>query len=334
VDYYGVGRHLKEALAVYSAEDVHGALMSLRDELPRLADRHRRILAVFHDHGIADIADTDAGVDLLRDVKIRADFVVKLKQFLESVDTVMPRPEVLPYLRDAKLLGFINKAAANLYRDSQLSLVGVGHKVRQLIDRFIEAHGIDPKVPPISILDADFERAVDARTSDRARASEMEHAARYHINKNFPEDPAYYKKLSERLEEILQRFQDNWAELVQALREFTHEVRQGRPADETGLDPRTQAPFLSILVEEVSTNGELPKERLAALAGLTVEMVEHIRQEIRMVDFWRNTHAQNVLRGWIVGFLDEHDVVPFRRQPAVADRMVELAKALHTRLTT
>jgi len=244
----------------------------------------------------------------------------------------MPRPEALPYARDAKILGYINKVAANLYRDSQLNLVGAGQKVRQLIDEYIVASGIDPKVPPISIMDTDFEAAVSARASARAKASEMEHAARYHISKRFQEDPAYYKKLSERLEEILERFQDNWAELVNALRQFVHEVREGRPSDQTGLDPRTQAPFLGILVEELGKAETASPISLDALIPLTVELVEHIRQEIRTVDFWRNTHAQNVLTGWIVRFLDDHDAVPFNRQQAVSDRLVELAKALHTRL--
>lgn len=334
VDYFGVGHHLAKALAAYSAEDVQGTLVSLKDELPKLEDRHRRVLAVFRDHGIDDLRKIDECVEVLRDFKVRAEFVVKLKEFLTSLDIVMPRPEALPYLRDAKLLGFINKAAANLYRDSQLNLVGVGNKVRELIDRHIEAHGINPKVPPISILDVDFESAVNAHTSDRAKASEMEHAARYHIRVHFQEDPAYYQKLSERLEKILKKFQDNWKELVAALQEFTREVQKGRPADETGLDPRTQAPFLGILLEEARGDGDLPKEKITKLAGVTIELVEHIRQEIRVVDFWRNVHAQTVLRSWIVRFLDDNDAVPFARLQVVADRLVELAKALHQRLTS
>ena len=85
--------------------------------------------------------------------------------------------------------------------------------------------------------------------------------------------------------------------------------QEGRPADDSQLDPKTQAPFLGVLIEET---GEQPStEQILILAGFTVEMVEHIRQEVRLVDFWRNTHAQNVLRGWIVRFLDDHDVVPF-----------------------
>ena len=53
VDYYGVARHLKEALAAYSAEDVEGALQSLKDEIPKLRDQHRRVVDLFTSRGIA-----------------------------------------------------------------------------------------------------------------------------------------------------------------------------------------------------------------------------------------------------------------------------------------
>ncbi|MDP9357836.1 MAG: type I restriction endonuclease subunit R [Chloroflexota bacterium] len=334
VDYFGVARHLHDALAAYDEEEIGGALVSIKDELPKLADRHRRVLALFHDRGVADIADVQGAVDLLRDERLRAEFAVKLKLFLASLDVVLPRPEARPYLRDAKILGFIDRSARNLYRDGGLNLVGAGHKVRDLIDRYVVAHGIDPKIPPISILDADFPRAVDAHSSDRAKAAEMEHAARHHISRHLGEDPVYYRKLSERLEEILQRFQDNWAELVDALRAFTAEIREGHPADDSGLDPRTQAPFLRLLAEEAAPGTNLTPERLHDLAGLTVEMVDHIRQEIAMVDFWRNAHAQNVLRMWVAGFLDDHDAVPYEWISPLADHVVDLARALHAGLTT
>jgi type I restriction enzyme, R subunit len=333
VDYFGVGAHLTEALAVYSTEDVEGALTDIRDELPRLRDRHERVLAVFHSRGIENIEDVTACVELLREVKLRAEFTVRLMRFLETLDTVLPRPAALPYVRDAKILGFINKAAANLFRDGQLNVLGAGRKVRDLIDEYLVARGVDPRVPPISILDSDFEKVVDGHVSSRTKASEMEHAARYHISKHAHEDPAHYKKLSERLEEILKSFEDSWDQLVEALHEFTREVREGRPEDESGLDLRTQAPFLGVLLDEVAgADVEVSPETLNRLARVTVEMVDHIRQEIRMVDFWRNQTAQDVLRMSIVRLLDDHDAVPFEKQRAAADRIVELAHARHRHL--
>lgn len=335
VDYYGVGHHLKDALAVYADEDVTGALTSIKDELPILSDRHQRVVAVLTDRGVADIKDVDACVDLLRSKAVRAEFVVKLKKFLESLDVVMPRPEALPYVRDAKILGFINKAAANLYRDNQLNIMGCGEKVRQLIDEHIESTGIDPRVPPISILADDFEEVVGRHKSKRAQASEMEHAARYHIRKHLNEDPIYYKKLSEKLEDILKQFADQWDELVEALRAFTAEVQAGRKGDPTGtgLKLETEVPFFELLAEEADLDDSPSTETLTRLAGTTVELVAHLSQEIRLVDFWRTPEAQRRLRGWVVDFLDDNDLVPFEAQERCADRIIELARNRHAWLT-
>jgi type I restriction enzyme, R subunit len=122
VDYFGIARHLKEALAAYSAEDVEGALRNLQDEIPKLRDRHRRVVILFADRGVADIEDTDTCVELLQDERLRAEFTVKLKGFLSTLDLVLPRPEALPFVKDAKTLAFIQTRARNLYRTGERPL--------------------------------------------------------------------------------------------------------------------------------------------------------------------------------------------------------------------
>lgn len=185
-------------------------------------------------------------------------------------------------------------------------------------------------MPPISILDKDFEKEVGAVKSKKSQALEMEHAAKYHIEKHFNEDPAYYKKLSERLKAILDAFRDNWDALAEELRKFIRETRQGRKEDRAGLDPRTQAPFLGILIEEY---GKEPDEtKMKQFCEAVIDMVDHVRQEIVMVDFWRSGPAQEILRTWIINEVDDLDLLPFAKQKKLADRFMELAKAIHTRL--
>ena len=335
VDYYGVARHLREALAVYSAEDVEGTLRSLKDEFPKLRDRHARAVGVFTRRGIDDIADTEACVALLRDERVRAEFQVKLKQFLATLDLVLPRPEGLPFVNDAKLLTYIQMRARNRYRGGERPIgKAVGEKVRKLIDDHVISLGIDPRIPPISLTDKDFEKHLSREASPRAKASEMEHALRYHIRIHFDEDPEHFKRLSERLGDILQQLEGQWDAQVAALNGLLDDAKAGRQRDETGLDPETQAPFLDVLKSEVAGAGEVAGEMLARLCDVTVEIVAHVQQEVRLVGFWRNIHAQNMLRNWLVQFVDNHDeLVPFDRQEAVADRLMELAKANHHKLT-
>jgi type I restriction enzyme R subunit len=231
VDYIGVARHLNEALKDYDGEDVEGALIDISVELPKLLDRRARAVAVFTDRGIIDLqGQVDMCVQLLEDLKVRADFINKLRSFYETLGLLEHRPEVPgDVFRDAKLLGFINKVAANLYRDPALNLFGVAEKVKALINAHIAARGVDPKIPSTTITDSEFEKVLQGQRSSRARAAQMQHAARYHIVGFSNQNPAYARKMSERLAEILQRFKDDWNALERELRKFVMIFRTWMP---------------------------------------------------------------------------------------------------------
>ncbi len=335
VDYCGVGNHLKKALKEYSKEDIadiEGGFRSIADELPNLRDRHLRVVAVFTDRDVS-LIDEQGCVDLLRDEQLRAEFTVKLQDFLKSLDTVLPRPEGLEFVADARALGIIAYRARQLYRDHTFVLgKDVGEKVRALIDQHIISLGIDPRIPPVSILDATFEDKVKALPTPKARASEMEHALRYHIGEHENEDPEHFQKLSERLEGILTQFKDRWDEIEKELKELLDAAIAGRARVIPGLDPQIHAPFFGVLQLAVGGKGEISAEQQEQLAEVAVALVDHIRAEIRLVGFWTNAHAQEVLRKWIVQRLDEQDILPFGKLPEVADRLLEVAKANQQRL--
>ena len=63
--------------------------------------------------------------------------------------------------------------------------------------------------------------------------------------------------MSERLEEILQRFKDDWDALERELRKFIDELRQGDRNDFPDLDPKVQVPFVRLVLEECGKGGEL-----------------------------------------------------------------------------
>jgi type I restriction enzyme R subunit len=342
VDYFGVAEHLKVALAAYAAEDIKGALTSVADEVPLLAERHQRVRNLFQERGIDRFdtpSDQDACVEALADERLRAAFEAALKQFTTSLEILLPRPEALPHVPDAKTFGAIAFAARRRYRDSigfDASLYG--EKVRRLIDDHLEALGIEQKIPPVSITAAEFDAKVADLRSDRAKASEMEHAIRYHLREHFDQDPEHYGRLSERLEEILEELGEQWEQLALALANFLPQVRAGRQADDSGLDPKTEAPFYDLLKRELMDEGKQVSRPIeGVLRELTVDLVRQIWAEIELVGFWQNPHAQNTLRSRLAArlaepMIDGDDLFDFARTTALADRLFELAKANHAHL--
>jgi type I restriction enzyme R subunit len=332
VDYYGVARHLREALTAYAEEDIEGTLRDLRDEIPKLRDRHARVVDLFESRDV-ELSDTEACVDLLDDERLRAEFHVLLKAFLMTLDLVLPRPQALPYVKDAKTLGDIQIRARNRYRSGERPIgEEVGAKVRTLIDQHIISLGIDPKIPPMVIGDAAFDEQVEKLRSPKAKVSEMEHALRFEIRQHIDEDPEHYEQLSKRLDRILIQMQDRWDELVAALKELTGEAKAGRQADDSGLDPETEAPFLGVIRQEVAVDGAVSREELQRLAAATRDLVDFIRSEIALADFWNKPQPQEALRKRIVQMLDDGIVLPLPRLEELADRLLELARVNHAKL--
>ncbi|MEU0384984.1 type I restriction endonuclease subunit R [Streptomyces chartreusis] len=335
VDYFGVGAHLQKALQAYApedAEDAIGALASIADEVPKLRDRHARVVALFAQAGIETFdldEDIEACVDLLSDDALRARFGVLLKQFLTTLDTILPRPEALPFVPDAKRFGLIQKVVRRRYRDDGLGNFDAslyGEKVRALIDEHVTALDIATKIAPVSVTDPDFLAKVKGLSSDKAKASEMEHALRFHIRKNFDEDPARYTKLSERLDEILKSLTGKWDQLSLAL-----EVLLGDITDESNSsrvhEDLLVARFYGLLESEFATSATLPDEVRADILYLAEDIVGEVLRHASIVRFWQNPHAQDELRKGIVHQLDDCDLFPFSEQAAIADRLMELARS-------
>ncbi|GAA0576209.1 type I restriction endonuclease subunit R [Halomonas salifodinae] len=337
VDYFGVANHLKEALAAYSEEDIEGALQSLKDEIPLLRDRHLRVIDVLRGQGVDDLDNTEEAVQALADERVRAEFVVKLKEFNRGLDDVLPRPEGLEFVNDAKRLAYIHALARNRYKDTPELGRDIGNKVRKLIDDYVISLGIDPRIPPVQLTDAEFDEHLGRQVGDRAKASEMEHAVRSHVRKHLDEDPVKYGRLSERLEELLEQLDGQWAEQVEALKALIEQLRDGAtdPGESIPDMPAHAKPFWRELVASSGLSvEELDETSAQKLLEATEELVGLIQQEIAIPDFWKPSHIpdQEALRQHIFSRLMIKRLVPFDQASEVAQRLLDLARSNHDKL--
>ncbi len=344
VDYYGVSAQLAQALTAYANvdgdivdPDVEGALRSLTTEIEKLEPQRQRVRQLFVQRGVHPTATNsgiEACVQLLADERLRAEFDVALRTFFNTFDTVLPRSEALPYVEDVNLYGEIQIRTRQRYRDTpdgDFDPHKYKEKVRRLIDQHITVLDLTQKIQPLKITDPAYNFHVKQMDSDRAKASEMEHAVRHHIRTHVDEDPAYYRRLSERIDEILDRLEERWDQIAFELEGLIDEINAGRTdEDETGLDPTTELPFYSQMVEKVASSASDTTERLIKL---TVELVARIRQVIGVVGFWDNAIKQDDLRKAIKLTLDASDLFTFSSLDELAVELVALAKANQHRLS-
>jgi len=287
VDYYGLTDYLAEALKDFSSTDIKGALKNLKDEIPKLQSAHTRVKQHLKGQNLQDI---DACIALLADELKRQQFESDFRTFSKQVEIVLPDPAASPFLGDLKALGKVVIGCRNRYRDEQLNIVGCGEKVRALIVEHVRATGVDPRVPPTKLFDVEFEQVLAAQTNDRSKASEVEHAIKAHLKVKLDDDPEYYQSLALRLEEIIQKCQQKWAELVHQLLLFRDGMEQERTQqnEDLGLS-EIEGPFYRSLMAEItkaSGDDTLDEDTHQKVLELTKELVTEFQEATQIVGFF------------------------------------------------
>ncbi len=353
VDYVGLTENLTDALKIYAASgeqlELASGLKQILSEVPVLEERYRRLLQLFKEHRVERIEDFVTGelrtvddeasvvhqaVKVLKDERLRADFDVFLKKFLNSMDVILPHAAAHPYRVPAKRFGYILRVAKERYKDNSLDLRDAGAKIRALINEHLISLGINPQVAPVELLDEKFIEKLNQNSSgnDEAKASEMEHAIRKHCTVHHDEDPAFYKKLSEKVENLITQHRDDWSRLASELEKLRTVAIEGRVKGEDGMS-REATTFFEHIANEVYPGGEVPKSDHADMKSLVEDLVEIMQETIGSIDFWSNADKQKRLRSQVKRALmvSKIDVLKEKRERITVE-VVQLAKNRHNDL--
>jgi type I restriction enzyme R subunit len=352
VDYIGVMNHLTKALTIYSqedAQDLKEGHQNVLSELPILEERYQRLLQHFRAAGVveidafvtgtlatpeADVAVLHTAVTALQDIKRRADFEVYLKKFLQSLNLILPHPSGHPYRGAARRFGYLLRMVKERYKDDSLDISDAGAKVKALINEHLIDLGINPRIPPVELLSDDFMAQLHghAKGNPQAKASEMEHAIRKHCTIHFDEDPAFYTRLSDKLEKLIAQHQENWIELAKDLEELRGEAVTGRTDGTAGLG-REASTFHDYVVQVAYAGQPVPDEDQPVMVALMQRIVAHIRLTIDVLDFWKKPIEVKKLRGDIDTEILLADLPALNAQhERLAVEIVKLAEKRHGEL--
>jgi len=353
VDYIGLTENLTSALTLYAAADeqqeLAQGLKNITSEVPVLEERYQRLLHLFNDNKVArvkefvtgqlatiedDAAVVHEAVKLLKDEKIRADFDVYLKKFLMSMDIILPNQAAHAYRVPAKRFGYIMRVAKERYKDNSLDLGDAGQKVRDLINEHLISLGINPKVPPVELLSADFIASLNqhAGGNAEAKASEMEHAIRKHCTVHEDEDPAFYRSLSEKVENLIDQYQGQWEKLAEELEKVRGEAIEGRKQGEDGMSKEATT-FFAHISNEAFADGKVPQDAKPKMKALMETIVEVLQESIGSIDYWTNSDKQKKTRSEIKTALTLTGIAELKeKRERIAIEVMKLAKNRHDEL--
>ena len=206
VDYSGITKELQKALETFEKQDIEGALTPLDELLPLLRQRHTEAMAFFAG---TDTSKTEQIIEHFEPAHRRDSFEYAFKMFSSVLDSVLPGKEADPYMADFKSMSRARQIIRTHYEEA-------GHtrqyakKIQQLIDDHIRSLGVSGVMPPTKITYENFLAFVknSVPQSKRAQAALIKSKAINVIQELMPNNPAYYEKLYERLQRIIQDEED------------------------------------------------------------------------------------------------------------------------------
>jgi type I restriction enzyme R subunit len=259
-------------------------------------------------------------------VKLRATFEVYLKKFLKSMDIVLPHSTANQYKVTVRRFGYLLAKVKQRYKDDSLNIAGAGDKVRKLINEHLISLGINPNIPPVELFSSNFIEELEKNKSPKA--SEMEHAIRKHCKVRFEEDPAFYAKLSEKLESLIQKHKDDWDQLCLELSGVRDEAPKGREDEIEGINATT-APFYG-LVAKLAFGDNMTKKHEGRVKQLVRDVVEEFQKTIDIINFWNNGFEVEKLKGRLSDLMLFTDIDPVvENADQIVTEITALAKVRH-----
>ena len=231
IDYRGVLQELDKALDLYSdlsgfeKSDVLGYFRDIASVTEMLPQKHSALWGVFNE--VRNKRDEEEYEVLLADEELRSQFYDKLSAFSRVLAIALsshifhqqtPPDKIKQFQEDLKFFMKLRKSVGQRYAE-RVDFAEYEGKIKKLVDSFVGAKDIELITPMVNIFDKEaFAQEVEKITKVSAKADTIAHRIKATIDDKWEEDPAFYKKFSELLEEAIKAFRQQRIEAAEYLR--------------------------------------------------------------------------------------------------------------------
>ncbi len=218
VDYRGLLGDLDKALNDYSGladfdeEDIAGAVFDIKEEIARVKTYYEYLEELFKE--VENKQDQESYEVYLADEEKRKLFydylshyarALKLALSSDKMEEVFSPKEIANYKEKMKFYAELRKAVRIRYHE-QVDFGKYEKQMQKLLDTFISADEVNQLTKLVNIFDEEFEKELERVVGDNARADSILSATTAIITDKRESNPAYYDKLSKRIQEIIEEY--------------------------------------------------------------------------------------------------------------------------------
>ncbi len=291
-------------------------MLPVQEEVAKLPQRHSDLLEVFKT--IENKQDVESYERYLADQAEREKFYQRLSLFARTLQLALstvsfheetPPERIIRYKDDLKFFRMLRKNVQRRYAE----VVDFGEyekRIQKLLNTHVKSGEVEQVVAPLNIFDQELREAELAKMGTAAsRADAIAFATKKTITERMEEDPAFYRKFSRLLQDVI----DDWrarrlsdADYLKRVREVSDEVVNRKGDDMPDIlrneeDARAFFGELAEVFEKYTSDGFDGRER-AAEAALKVDA---IIEKHKRVDWMGDADVQNRMKTDIEDLLFE-----------------------------
>jgi type I restriction enzyme R subunit len=347
LDYRGVLEELDKALDFYSdlkefeKHDIEGTVTDIRAQYAKLPQKHSELWDVFKT--VKNTRDREQYERLLADDELRLRFYDKFAVFarilglaMSSVSFLEDTPEktLKTYKADLKFFAELRASVRRRYAEV-IDYSEYEPKIKKLIDMHVGTGEVEKITGAVNLFNKEQRReAIAAATGDASMADTIAYNVKRVIHQRMDEDPVFYKRFSEMLQEVIDAFRAQRlaeAQYLKRTQEIEHAVLnrtdEGLPA---ALKNHDMARRYHGVIYEVMKPHEKGGSSLKGLAAEVALEVENIISGLYIRDWTTNNDQKNKIRTAIEDLLFEekkkHGVdLSFDDMDAIMDRSLDVA---------
>lgn len=346
LDYSGVIEELDEAidfyarLADFDESDLSETVHNVEDEASKLPQYHSNLWELFP--GLKGTMDPEAFAVSLRDVQKRDRFYDRFSQFARTLALALastsflektPEQTIQRYKTDLKFFGNLRAEVAIRFQE-RIDFSEYEPKIQKLLDTHVSAGEIVTLCDPINLFDAQERRqALEAEgKSVDAKADMIAAATQRTIEKEMEKDPAFYKRFSKMLEEVLTALHQKRIEALEALEKIKDIAEKVASHTDDGVPEELAHKemarrYYGVVREEVKAYNAQPKVAIRIATEIEKRIGKH-----KIRDFRDNPDALNRMRNEIDDIFFEviADMgleIPIEAQDKLIDQCIEITIA-------